>query len=90
MKKPITGAIAAALALCASAAPVFAKSRTVDAPSPKPRQITETPEGFVIRERDATVRVSIAAPISIPVGAGVHFDAALLHGDNRETADARP
>ncbi|MGC4250442.1 MAG: hypothetical protein QM605_02960 [Sphingobium sp.] len=77
MNKPIIGAIAAVLALCASTAPVTAKTRTVAPASPKPTHIVETAEGFIIQERHFAALASDLVPASIRVGASVRIDAAM-------------
>lgn len=76
MKKPITSAMAAALALCAGNAPAQGRA---ERPAPVSREasyIAETPAGFVIQAR-APQQVEPPAR-SIPavrLGSNVHFDA---------------
>lgn len=89
MNKPITGAIAAACALCAAAAPVAAKTRAVAPPPPKPHQIVETADGFVINERVPAALTGKAVLPAIPIGASVRLDASLLRSTSQETADAQ-
>ena len=89
MNKPIIGAIAAACALCAAAAPVAAKTRAIVAPPPKPRQIVETANGFVINERVAAEVTVKPALVAIPIGASVRLDASLLRDTNGETTNAQ-
>jgi hypothetical protein len=87
MNRPITGAIAAALALCASGAVAHAKGRAIAPPMPpKTSEIVLTPQGFVIRERSANAPALTAASTT-PVGAAVRFDSALLGTANGENAD---
>lgn len=87
MNKPIIGAIAAVLALCASAAPVVAKTRTVIPAPPKPTRIIETPDGFVIQECTGVAMAGNLVPAPVRVGASVRIDAAILR---EEASDARP
>ncbi|WP_263588800.1 hypothetical protein [Sphingopyxis sp. GC21] len=89
MNKPITSAIVAACALCAAAAPIAAKTRAIVVPSPKPRQIVETANGFVINERVATEAADKPVLAAVPIGASVRLDASLLRGANGETTDAQ-
>jgi len=76
MMKPITSAMAAALALCAGMTPALEKAAQ---PAPAPRQtsqIAETPAGFVIRARaPQPVQTTAREIAAIRLGSNIHIDA---------------
>lgn len=89
MNKPIPGAIALALATGAISVPSHARTAPPAAPTlPAPRQIVETPEGFVIVSRRTEAPMNVPLPALVPIGANLHLDAALL-GGGKENANAR-
>lgn len=90
MNKPIFGAIAVALALGAASNPVVAKAPIVAPQQPRLKQLTATPEGYVIRERaiEAAIPMGAPTPIAIRVGASIKLDAGLLRAAVREADNA--
>jgi len=89
MNKPIPGAIALALVTGAIPVPSHACVPPAAQAQPEPRQITETPEGFVITTRHVEAPASKPAPELIRIGATWHLDAKMLDCCcGKENADA--
>jgi len=91
MMKPITSAMAAALALCAGSSPAHAKA---DRPVPAPRQashIAETPAGFVIQARAPQPgETPVRQVAAIRLGSNVHIDGRIVAPapNEKESGDA--
>jgi hypothetical protein len=78
MNKPICGAMALALATGAIAVPSHARVKSTAPSQPVPSHIVETPDGFVIMNRQVEALMNLPAPQLIPIGANLHLDATLL------------